>query len=76
MAKEVASLDLVSGGRVDLGIGFGWNEEMADHGVDFTIRREVVREKVLAMKALWTEDEAGFQGEHVASEPSWPGRSP
>lgn len=72
MAKEVATLDLISGGRVDLGIGFGWNrEEMADHGVDFTVRRDIVREKVLAMKALWTEDEAGFQGEHVAFEPSW-----
>ena len=72
MAKEVASLDLVSRGRLDLGIGFGWNvEEMADHGVDFTRRRDVVREKVLAMKALWTEDEAGFEGEYVNFEPSW-----
>lgn len=72
MAKEVASLDLVSGGRLDLGIGFGWNvEEMADHGVAFKERRAVVREKVLAMKALWTEDEARFSGEHVRFEPSW-----
>ena len=72
MAKEVASLDLVSGGRLDLGIGFGWNvEEMADHGVPFKERRAVVREKVLAMKALWTQDEAGFSGEHVQFEPSW-----
>lgn len=72
MAKEVASLDLVSGGRLDLGIGFGWNvEEMADHGVDFKQRRAVVREKVLAMKALWTEEEAGFEGEYVRFEPSW-----
>ncbi len=72
MAKEVASLDLVSGGRLDLGIGFGWNvEEMADHGVPFKERRAVVREKVLAMKALWTQDEAGFSGEHVRFEPSW-----
>ncbi len=72
MAKEVASLDLVSGGRLDLGIGFGWNvEEMADHGVDYKRRRAVVREKVLAMKALWTEEEAGFEGEFVHFEPSW-----
>lgn len=72
MAKEVASLDLVSGGRLDLGVGFGWNvEEMADHGVDFKQRRAVVREKVLAMKALWTEEEAGFEGEFVNFEPSW-----
>ena len=72
MAKEVASLDLVSRGRVDLGVGFGWNkEEMEDHGVDYKVRREIVREKVLAMKALWTEDEAGFQGDHVSFAPSW-----
>ena len=72
MAKEVASLDLVSGGRLDLGIGFGWNvEEMADHGVAFKERRAVVREKVLAMKSLWTQDEASFDGEHVRFEPSW-----
>ena len=72
MAKEVASVDLVSGGRVDLGVGFGWNkEEMEDHGVDYKVRREIVREKVLAMKALWTEDEAGFQGDHVSFAPSW-----
>ena len=62
----------LSGGRLDLGIGFGWNvEEMADHGVAFKERRAVVREKVLAMKALWTQDEAGFSGEHVRFEPSW-----
>lgn len=72
MAKEVASVDLVSRGRVDLGVGFGWNkEEMADHGVDYKARREIVREKVLAMKALWTEDEAGFHGDHVNFAPSW-----
>lgn len=75
MAKEVASLDLVSGGRVVLGIGFGWNvEELEDHGVAFADRRAVVAEKVAAMKALWTRDEAGFEGEHVRFEPSysWP----
>ena len=72
MAKEVASLDLVSGGRFVLGIGFGWNrEEMADHGVDYSERRAIAREKVLAMKALWAEDEASFSGEHVSFEASW-----
>src|SRR5262249_52351533 len=72
LAKEIASLDLISGGRVDLGIGFGWNkEEMADHGVEFRSRREVVREKDLAMKELWTRDEAAFAGEHVKFEPTW-----
>ena len=76
MAKEVASLDLVSGGRLDLGIGFGWNvEEMADHGVDYKRRRAVVREKVLAMKALWTEEEAGFEGEFGPLRASWSGPS-
>src|SRR5262245_24959902 len=58
LAKTIASLDLVSQGRFTLGIGVGWNqEEMADHGVDPTRRRAVAREKVLAMKALWIEEE-------------------
>jgi probable F420-dependent oxidoreductase len=71
-AKEVATLDLLTGGRVVLGVGFGWNvEEMADHGVDPARRRAVVREKVLAMRALWTEDEAAFDGRHVRLSPSW-----
>jgi probable F420-dependent oxidoreductase len=71
-AKEVASLDALSGGRLILGIGYGWNrEEMAQHGVSYPRRRELLREKVLLMKALWTEDEASFKGELVALEPSW-----
>jgi probable F420-dependent oxidoreductase len=71
-AKEVASLDALSGGRLILGIGYGWNkEEMAQHGVSYTQRRELLREKVLLMKALWTEDEASFKGELVNLEPSW-----
>jgi probable F420-dependent oxidoreductase len=57
LAKTVASVDLVSDGRVMLGIGVGWNEdEMEDHGVDPKRRRAVTREKVLAMRALWTEE--------------------
>ncbi|HTN79487.1 MAG TPA: LLM class F420-dependent oxidoreductase [Acidimicrobiales bacterium] len=72
LAKEVATLDLVSGGRFMFGIGVGWNEdEMEDHGVDPARRRAVVREKVLAMKALWTQDEASFDGEFVRFPPSW-----
>jgi probable F420-dependent oxidoreductase len=72
LAKEVASLDLLSGGRVVLGIGFGWNvDEMEDHGVVPSTRRALVREKVLAMKALWQDDVAGFEGKHVRFEPSW-----
>ncbi len=72
LAKEVATLDLISGGRFLFGIGVGWNEdEMEHHGVDPSRRRAVVREKVLAMKALWTQDEASFDGEFVKFEPSW-----
>lgn len=72
LAKEVASLDVISGGRFLFGVGFGWNhEEMASHGVDIAHRRAVVREKVLACKALWTQEEAEFHGKYVNIEPSW-----
>ena len=72
LAKEIASLDVLSGGRIVLGVGYGWNvDEMEDHGVDPHRRRAVLREKVLAMKALWTADVAGFEGEFVHFEPSW-----
>jgi probable F420-dependent oxidoreductase len=74
-AKAVASLDLVSGGRFVFGIGFGWNvEELADHGVAFADRRAVVQERVEAMKAIWTQDQAAYSGEHVDFPPtfSWP----
>jgi probable F420-dependent oxidoreductase len=71
-AKEVASVDALSGGRVIFGIGFGWNEdEMEDHGVEPRRRRSLAREKVLAMKALWQDDEASFDGEHVHLPPTW-----
>ena len=71
-AKAVATLDHLSGGRAVLGIGFGWNEdELADHGVAMADRREVVRERVLAMQALWTHDVASFEGRHVHLSPSW-----
>jgi probable F420-dependent oxidoreductase len=72
LAKQVASLDMISNGRVMFGIGYGWNkEEMAHHGTAYLERRAIVRENILAMKALWTEDEASFDGEHVKLEPSW-----
>jgi probable F420-dependent oxidoreductase len=72
LAKEVASLDVISNGRVLLGVGYGWNhEEMENHGVDVHHRRAVVREKVLALKELWTIDEAEFHGEYVNFERSW-----
>jgi probable F420-dependent oxidoreductase len=72
LAKTIASLDLISGGRVVLGIGYGWNrEEMANHGVDYKRRRDHVREVMLAMQALWAHDEAEFDGEFVRFERSW-----
>ena len=62
----------MSGGRLVVGVGFGWNrEEMESHGVDYKRRREIVREKMLAIQALWTNEVAGFAGEHVRFEPSW-----
>ena len=72
LAKECASLDMISGGRLILGIGAGWNvEEMANHGASFEHRWAIVREKVLAMKAIWTEDAAEFHGKHVNFDPIW-----
>jgi probable F420-dependent oxidoreductase len=72
LAKEVASLDVISNGRFLFGIGYGWNhEEMETHGVDIAHRRAVVREKILACKALWTQEEAEFHGKYVNIEPSW-----
>lgn len=71
-AKEVATLDHCSGGRVSLGIGYGWNiEELEDHGGSKATRRAVVRERVLAMQSLWADEEASFEGEHVRLSPSW-----
>jgi probable F420-dependent oxidoreductase len=71
-AKQIASLDHLTDGRVLVGVGFGWNrEEQENHGYPWADRRAMVREKVLAMRALWTEDEAGFDGEHVRFERSW-----
>jgi len=72
LAKEIASLDVISNGRFLFGVGYGWNhEEMQSHGVDVAHRRKVVREKILACKELWTKDEAEFHGEYVDFEPSW-----
>jgi probable F420-dependent oxidoreductase len=72
LAKEAASLDLISGGRLVLGVGAGWNrEEMENHGANFANRWKIVREKVLAMKAIWQNDEAEFHGEFVDFDPIW-----
>lgn len=71
-AKEVASLDMISNGRMIFGIGGGWNaEEMENHGVDFKRRWKVVREKVLAMREIWTKEAAEFHGEFVNFDPIW-----
>jgi len=71
-AKEVASVDRLSDGRFLFGIGYGWNvEEMEDHGRPFKSRRARLRENVLAMKELWTRDEAAYQGDQVSLSPSW-----
>lgn len=72
LAKQIATVDLLSGGRVVLGVGYGWNrEEMADHGIEWKTRRARVREVMLAMQALWATEVAGFDGEFVRFEPSW-----
>ncbi|HEX4492794.1 MAG TPA: LLM class F420-dependent oxidoreductase [Acidimicrobiia bacterium] len=71
-AKAIATLDLVSNGRFVLGIGFGWNaDELEDHGVAMKERRDVVRERMLAMKALWRDDVASFSGSYVDLPPTW-----
>lgn len=75
LAKQVASLDRLSGGRFEFGIGYGWNApETEDHGVAFGDRREFVRESILAMRSLWTEDTAEFHGEHISFDATyqWP----
>ena len=72
LAKEVASLDLLSNGRFLFGIGGGWNaEEMENHGTDFKKRWRVLRERVLAMKEIWTKEAAEFHGEFVNFDPIW-----
>ncbi len=71
-AKEVASLDLLSNGRVIFGIGGGWNaEEMENHGTDFKRRWKLLRERVEAMKQIWTQDAAEYHGELVNFDPIW-----
>ncbi len=76
-AKEVASLDLVPGGRFCFGVGVGWlREELANHGVDPSVRGRVVDERLRAMMAIWTQEEAEFHGEFVDFAPSTVGLSP
>jgi probable F420-dependent oxidoreductase len=71
-AKEVASIDHLSGGRLELGVGAGWNrEEMRNHGTDPRVRMALMVERIEAMKAIWTQEEASFHGEHVSFDRIW-----
>jgi probable F420-dependent oxidoreductase len=71
-AKEVASVDFLSGGRLEFGVGAGWNrEEMANHGTDPRKRMAVLQERVEAMQAIWTQDEATYHGQYVNFDRIW-----
>jgi len=72
LAKEVASVDHLSGGRMLFGIGGGWNlEEMENHGTNPRRRWRILRERILAIKTIWAEDEAQYHGEFVDFDPIW-----
>ncbi|WP_225834144.1 LLM class F420-dependent oxidoreductase [Streptomyces sp. NK08204] len=71
LAKQAATLDHLSGGRFTLGVGFGWNvEEAADHGVQWRTRRALVRDRMALMRALWSEEPTGHEGEFGSVRPS------
>jgi probable F420-dependent oxidoreductase len=71
-AKEVATLDLLSGGRFLFGLGGGWNQdEMENHGTDYKSRFRKLTEQVRAMKEIWTREAASFHGEFVRFDPVW-----
>jgi probable F420-dependent oxidoreductase len=71
-AKAVASLDLVSGGRFLFGVGAGWNlEEMRNHGTDPDHRFSLMKHRVRAMKAIWTQEEAAYESPRVSFDPIW-----
>ncbi|MEM7017828.1 MAG: LLM class F420-dependent oxidoreductase [Pseudomonadota bacterium] len=72
LAKQIATLDHLSNGRVVFGVGYGWNREQGEsHGVEFTTRRARFEEYLATMRALWTQEKAVFKGEFVSLEPSW-----
>ncbi|MFF0890559.1 LLM class F420-dependent oxidoreductase [Streptomyces sp. NPDC001046] len=72
LAKRIATLDHLSGGRFTLGLGFGWNvEEAADHGVRWSTRRALVRDRMALMRALWSEEPTGHDGEFGSVRPSF-----
>ncbi|MBX6371870.1 MAG: LLM class F420-dependent oxidoreductase [Acidothermus sp.] len=71
-AKEVASVDHLSGGRMEFGVGAGWNrEEMLNHGTDPRHRMAILRERIEAMKAIWSQEEATYKGKYVEFERIW-----
>ena len=71
-AKAIATIDHLSPGRFDLGIGFGWNvDEMRNHGIDIPNRRAIAKEHVAAMKTLWAPEPTAFSGEYAHVTPSW-----
>jgi probable F420-dependent oxidoreductase len=71
-AKEVASIDQLSGGRFEFGVGAGWNrEEMRNHGTDPRMRMRLMADRIGAMKAIWTQEEASYEGEFVRFERIW-----
>jgi probable F420-dependent oxidoreductase len=71
-AKEVASVDVLSGGRFEFGVGAGWNrEEMANHGTDPRTRMALFAERIEAMKAIWTQEEATYKGDYVEFDRIW-----
>ncbi|MFF7182842.1 TIGR03619 family F420-dependent LLM class oxidoreductase [Streptomyces sp. NPDC008121] len=76
LAKQIATLDHLSGGRFTLGVGFGWNkEEAADHGVEWSTRRELTRERMALMRALWAAEPTAYEGGHgvsVRASFAWP----
>jgi probable F420-dependent oxidoreductase len=84
LAKQIATLDHLSGGRFTLGLGFGWNvEEAADHGVRWNTRRELVRDRMALMRALWSAEPVAYEGEfggvrasHVHPKPDQKPRGP
>jgi probable F420-dependent oxidoreductase len=72
LAKQIATLDHLSGGRVVFGMGFGWNRaEAADHGVPFDRRRQVARDHALCMQAIWSQEQPSYHGPFVDLEPFW-----
>jgi probable F420-dependent oxidoreductase len=71
-AKEAASVDHLSGGRLEFGVGAGWNrEEMRNHGTDPRVRMAIMAERVEAIKAIWTQEEASYNGEYVNFDRIW-----